>query len=50
MIEVHLTNLFVRSEAFRHGSVTAAAAQGFIAGLGGRGYVLAMEYLSAIYE
>lgn len=50
VIEVHLTNLFVRAESFRHSSVTAAAAQGFIAGLGGRGYVLAMEYLSAIYE
>ncbi len=50
VIEVHLSNLFARTEAYRHTSVTAAAAQGFISGLGGRGYVLAMEYLNAVYE
>lgn len=50
VVEVHLSNLFARSEVHRHTSVTAAAAQGFISGFGGRGYVLAMEYLSAVYE
>lgn len=50
VVEVHLSNLFARTEAYRHTSVTASAAQGFISGFGGRGYVLAMEYLSAVYE
>lgn len=50
IVEVHLSNLFARGEPHRQISVTAAAAQGLISGFGGRGYVLAMEYLSAVYE
>ena len=50
VVEVHLSNLFARTEAYRHTSVTAAAAQAFLSGFGSRGYILAMEYLSAIYE
>ena len=48
IVEVHLTNLFARAdrEGFRHLNVTAAAARGYICGLGQRGYLLAMEYLS----
>ena len=48
IVEVHLTNLFARAqrEEFRHLNVTAAAARGYICGLGSRGYLLAMEYLS----
>ena len=50
IVEVHLSNLYARPEAFRHHSVTASAATGIISGLGPRGYVLAMEYLNALYE
>ena len=50
VVEVHLTNLFAREDAFRAHSVTAPAARGIISGLGGRGYVLAMEYLNGLDE
>ena len=60
IVEVHLTNVFAtnvfaanvfgREEAFRANSVTAPAARGVISGLGGRGYVLAMEYLNGLDE
>jgi 3-dehydroquinate dehydratase-2 len=50
IVEVHLSNLFARPEAYRHVSVTASAAAGVISGLGSRGYVLAMEYLNAVDE
>jgi len=50
VIEVHLSNVFGRDEAFRSQSITARAARGVITGLGGRGYVLAMEYLNGLDE
>jgi 3-dehydroquinate dehydratase-2 len=50
VVEVHLSNLYVRSEPFRNTSVTAPAARAVLMGLGSRGYVLAMEYLSGFYE
>ncbi len=46
-IEVHLSNLY-RREAARHHSLTADLAIGMISGLGGRGYLLALDALVAI--
>ncbi|MDQ6772958.1 MAG: 3-dehydroquinate dehydratase [Candidatus Dormibacteraeota bacterium] len=45
IVEVHISNLYARTEAFRAHSVTAPAATGVISGLGPIGYVLALEYL-----
>ena len=42
VIEVHLSNIH-RRESFRQHSYTAAAATGIIAGLGAKGYLLALE-------
>jgi 3-dehydroquinate dehydratase-2 len=44
IVEVHLSNVYKR-EAFRHTSVVAPVATGQIAGLGWRGYLLALEWL-----
>lgn len=44
IIEVHLSNVYKR-EPFRHTSVVAPVATGQIAGLGWRGYLLALEWL-----
>ena len=43
-VEVHLTNIQAR-EAWRHVSLISPAAVGTIAGLGWRGYALALRYL-----
>jgi 3-dehydroquinate dehydratase-2 len=44
-IEVHISNVHKREE-FRHTSVTAPVCTGQVVGLGLRGYVLAMDYLT----
>ena len=44
IIEVHLSNVYKR-ESFRHSSLVAPVATGQIAGLGWRGYLLALEWL-----
>ncbi|MCS4489257.1 type II 3-dehydroquinate dehydratase [Corynebacterium sp. ES2794-CONJ1] len=45
-IEVHLSNIAAR-ESFRHHSYLSPIAKGTIAGLGVRGYLLALDYLIA---
>lgn len=44
IIEVHISNVYTR-EPFRHTSVIAPVATGQIAGLGWRGYMLALHWL-----
>ena len=46
VIEIHLSHIHAREE-FRHTSLTAPVVRGIIAGLGARGYLLALEYLIA---
>ncbi|WP_419307510.1 type II 3-dehydroquinate dehydratase [Chromohalobacter israelensis] len=45
VIEVHLSNIHKR-ESFRHHSYVSRRADGVIAGLGSRGYLLALDTLS----
>ena len=49
VIEVHLSNI-QRREDFRHESYVSKAATGMISGLGGHGYLLALEALSRILQ
>lgn len=49
IVEVHLSNVYKR-ESFRHTSVVAPVATGQIAGLGWRGYLLALDWLLASRE
>ena len=49
IIEVHISNIF-RREAFRHHSYVSQAAQGVICGLGGHGYILALDAMRALLE
>jgi 3-dehydroquinate dehydratase II len=44
-VEVHLSNV-ARREAFRHQSFVSPAVEGTIAGLGWRGYLLALRWLA----
>ena len=45
VVEVHLSNIYRREEAWRAHSILAPAATGVITGLGAEGYRLALEYL-----
>jgi 3-dehydroquinate dehydratase-2 len=47
VVEVHLSNPLAR-EAWRHTSVLTPVATGVISGLGGHGYVLAIEAVAAL--
>jgi 3-dehydroquinate dehydratase II len=47
VIEVHISNIF-RREPFRHRSYTSLASTGVITGLGGHGYLLALEAMARI--
>lgn len=49
VIEVHLSNIFAR-EPFRHRSYVSRVARGVISGLGGLGYVLAIDALVGLAE
>jgi 3-dehydroquinate dehydratase-2 len=49
VIEVHLSNIH-RRESFRRHSYVSEAAQGMICGLGGQGYVLALEAITRLLE
>ena len=44
-IEVHISNIFAREE-YRHNSLLSSACRGIIAGLGLKGYQLAIEALT----
>ena len=51
IVEVHISNIHKRAEteaSWRADSIMSPAATGVIAGLGVRGYVLALEYLGAV--
>ena len=46
IVEVHISNIYRRDEAWRSHSSLAAACSGVITGLGVEGYRLAIEYLA----
>jgi 3-dehydroquinate dehydratase-2 len=49
VIEVHISNIH-RREGFRHHSYVSAVAVGVIAGLGVRGYALALQAMAALLD
>lgn len=47
IVEVHLSNIY-RRESFRHRSFVSRAATGVVAGLGAKGYELAVEAIAGL--
>jgi 3-dehydroquinate dehydratase-2 len=47
VIEVHISNIFAR-EPFRHHSYISSVAKGMVCGLGGKGYILALEAMRSL--
>jgi 3-dehydroquinate dehydratase-2 len=47
VIEVHLSNIYQR-EPFRHHSYVSTVATGIICGLGGQGYMLALDAMAGL--
>ncbi len=49
VVEVHLSNIYAR-EHFRRRSLTAAASQGVISGLGWQGYLMGLQAIISWHE
>ncbi|MDA0988975.1 MAG: type II 3-dehydroquinate dehydratase [Chloroflexi bacterium] len=49
VVEVHISNIYAR-ESWRHRSVVAPVSVGQISGLGWRGYLAALEFLTATFN
>jgi len=48
IVEVHISNIHRRDEAWRSNSLMTAAATGMITGLGAHGYVLAIRHIAKL--
>jgi 3-dehydroquinate dehydratase II len=48
IVEVHISNIHRRDEAWRKDSLMTAAATGMITGLGAHGYALAVRYIAGL--
>ena len=48
IVEVHISNIHRREEAWRANSLMTAAATGMITGLGPHGYVLAVRHIASL--
>jgi len=48
IVEVHISNIHARDEAWRANSLMTAAATGMITGLGPHGYVLAVRHIARL--
>jgi 3-dehydroquinate dehydratase II len=48
IVEVHISNIHRRDEAWRANSIMTAVSTGIISGLGAQGYVLAIRYIAGL--